>query len=229
LSAKPAKQPKIRLQKAADFLENIGIAIRTIGDQGQLHVGILYKIEDEPATVLHFTEPYHLKDDAPSEHFRWVEVRACEPITAKIVAGLCRLISDENKVRPMKIPYGYSYAGTYFNHDGTFVNRGLIYGLTCTSFVLAVFQTLFIDLLRIEEWPPFDLDDADWQMKMMNLYKPIYPENADALGSQVGAARFRPEHATAGAASKDAPLGYAAAQTLGAQIVQDLHRSLKAA
>ena len=99
----------------------------------------------------------------------------------------------------------------------------LVTDLTCATFVMAVFDTYHIPLLRTPEWPAASLQDQGWQgLQVQWVQLNRGPFVAEGVKQHIGAPRYKPEHVTAGAVSAGRPLGLARANKLGARIVREL-------
>jgi len=200
---------------------DLGVAIRTIGGARQIHIGLLYKTENTEALVLNLRAHLDLRNEKPTSHYRWIQVELHE-INRRMLVGLCRLIAEKSKT----VPFGFTYNGLYFTQAGAYITRDLGHGLTCGTFVMAVFATYNIPLLKIGEWPPASVEDQRWQTGQIRIIQGQRGAFlANAIAEHLGEPRFRPEEVTAGAISADRPLGYKKAAGLGRRIVRDLLKS----
>ena len=161
-----------------------------------------------------------LRSERPSENYRWIQV-ALDPINRRALVGLCRLIAKKCRT----IPFGFSYNGFYFTHAGDYIPRTLGDGLTCATFVMAVFETYSIPILKTEEWPSRQ-ENHGWQAGQVQLIGHARGGFlASAIAAHIGQLRFRPEEVTAGAVSADRPLSFRRAARLGERIRRDLTKS----
>jgi hypothetical protein len=202
-----------------DTVHDLGIAIRTFGSTGQLHIGLLHKVENEPAWILNLRHFADLRNEQPSDSYRWVQVDLHE-VNRRLLVALCRALA--RKLPP--IPFGFPFNRSYISQAGDYILGEFGDGLTCASFVMAVFAAYDIPLLKIEEWPPASFQDQLWQGGQAGHVQVARgPFIADAVARHIGAPRFRPEHVTAAAAnSGKRPLGFVEAETLGKRIVAEL-------
>jgi hypothetical protein len=202
-------------------VNDLGIALRTFRGEAQIHVGLLYKIDDGAALMLHLRWHFDVKNEAPKDEYRWIQIDIDE-INRRTLAGLCRLIAN----RADKIPYGLNYNGLYFSATGEYLTHALGEGLTCATFVMAVFATYKIPILKLAEWG-IRPDDIAWQFGQVRRMQQTFPLVAAAMGNFVGQPRFRPPEVSAGAISAKRPLGSKDAERLGRRIVADLMTSYK--
>ncbi len=95
-------------------------------------------------------------------------------------------------------------------------------GLTCATFVLAMFASHGIPLLQLSEWPDREEDRA-WQEYIVGVLRKngADEKHVNAVNEQVkrGCARYRPEEVAAAGAAPDLPVGFAYAEELGKRIV----------
>jgi hypothetical protein len=176
---------------------------------------------------LHFEDHRKLSDHAPTIDYLWV-LSGLHPANQKVVAELCKDISLKNAADPMQIPYGFRFDGNYFDVTGSFIGHFTDNGLTCATFILAVFRTLSLELLDVSEWPlAGDVEDNFFQFRMTQNLAFRGDEIRKALENQHGSPRFRPEQVAAGSGSKTIPLKYDAALKLGREIL-DIVKKAKA-
>jgi hypothetical protein len=62
-------------QTPFDAVRDLGIAIRTIPEPAeQIHIGLLHKVEDGPPYILNLRHFADLRNEEPSESYRWVQI-----------------------------------------------------------------------------------------------------------------------------------------------------------
>jgi len=201
-------------------VRDLGIALRTIQGERQIHIGLLYKLEAKDTQLLNLRHHLDLKNELPSDQYRWLQVNLDE-INRRTLVALCRLIANKSK----NIPFGFTYTGVYFTHSGDYISQDFGHGLTCATFVMAVFATYSIPILRIEEWQRRP-NDLIWQTGQVNIIEARYGSFvAAAIADHIGNPRFLPEEVAAGSVSANRPLGFNEAEPLGRRIRRDLIRS----
>ena len=202
-----------------DDVQDLGIAIRKVpGPRPQLHIGLLHKVENESAWLLNLRHFSDLKNEPPSDSYRWAQVEMDE-INRRALVALCRLLA---KKLP-SIPFGFTFDRSYISKTGDYIFGELGDGLTCATFVMAVFEAYHFPVLKKDEWPAASPADSAWQQfQVQVLLANRGPFVAEAVKQHIGAPRYMPEQVMAGAASAKRPLGLAEATKLGAQIVRDL-------
>jgi len=189
----------------ADGYKHIGhvaIAVKQVSP-GQFHTAILHRHELQGLSLLHLTWHYELRNEPPKESYIWVEC-ALPSLRTRQVAAKCRLIWKRHKEEGL--PYGLSYArGAFDPLNGKLLLDPGSSGLTCATFVLAIFQTCGIQLVQAETWPRRD-DDEEWQRQVVEALRQrgAKQDHVAALCQEIGCFRFRPPEVAA-ASSLSAP------------------------
>src|SRR6266545_8225610 len=162
-------------------LRHVAVAIAVV-QAGQQHVGILHKEEvlDE-VRLGHLAWHNQLKDSRPKDADRWID----PPIPTRRprqVAARCRQILRASK---RGIPYAFSPPNDCFDSEsGSFLLGPSRVGLTCASFVLAVFDAAGIRLAENDTWPQQRAGDAAWQQFVIEQ-----PEQSGANAGHVSLVR----------------------------------------
>ena len=179
---------------------HIGIAIHLRGE----HIGLLYRITvNTPALLLHMPGHRKLCSEPPAAHYvLWVDP-SIPKARAKAVAAFCRRIWKRNEANGL--PYGLSQPNRFFDHTGGVLKGPAKVGLTCATFVLAVFDATGLPLVRYETWPKPTRNDIKWQEEVarrLEENKQVPREHSRAFRDEVGNIRYRPLE-VAGAATND--------------------------
>lgn len=119
-------------------------------EQGNLHVGLIYRDKDQVA-ILHLGW-----QDTLLREWQWPRLWATpnvEPERLFSVAALCRRIW-RNFNQSRKFPYALHYTGASFTPDGQLALEPNSQGLTCATFVLAVFSRFGVRLVAHDQWIP---------------------------------------------------------------------------
>lgn len=207
----------------------IGIAIQ--GDRDQRHVGILFRTDrNQKPKLLHLAFHQRLYCENPPyqdiDDIFWLDCPGFdddEQLQLAVWFEKIFLVNGKN------IPYGLAYSPTgYFDSNGTFVRSKNNCGLTCATFILALFESFGFPLVDIESWQHRD-DDGVWQQKILDtmredqrkhpdLYSELYVDNQM---SNIGiAVRFRPEEVAASANQfEDEPQTFQVVEPLGKELI----------
>lgn len=173
--------------------------------------------------MLHLAWHLDLRNVSARPDYIWVDPSVNER-RAKQVAAFCRRVWRQNG---KSIPYAFSHPNDCFDsRTGQFLFGETKLGLTCATFIIAVFQAVGLKLLDLDSWPARP-DDVQWQQSILDMLRQ-QGASADHLRSvdrEVGAVRFRPEEVGGAAAHAPWPVGFGDASRIGEQIV-DLLNSL---
>jgi len=194
-------------------VECLGIAICKTGPD-QLHMGFLYRIDDEDPVFCDLAWHFQLRHAPPEvqqartqSKFYWSNFSIDEVNCKVIAAGLEEL--RENSQSNV-IPYGIDIDPPCFTADGVYVVQPTGKGLTCATFIVEICRTYNVVLIDEDSWPRRD-DDKVWQESIIR----VLAENLDnaenhveAMQKDIGCARFRPEEVTACTMLEDHPIDY---------------------
>lgn len=210
-------------ERSFDQLRHVAIAIAAI-DSEQRHVGILHKdAQTETVLMLDLAWHHRLRNQPPQSKYLWVDP-AIPARRLVQVAAWCRKIWRSNRTR---IPYAFSMPNDCFEAEtGTFLIGPTRHGLTCATFILAVFDVAGLKLANYVSWPIDRPGDREWQEKVVAS---LQADSADdthinAARAEIGsgAARFRPEEVAGAATVWPLPAEFAVAVERGAMILEKL-------
>jgi hypothetical protein len=173
----------------------VGVVIQRL-DGDQMHAGLLYrtKIGGEPYVV-------HLKGHLFLLHTPPVKGQVCivPPIEEVRLPALAAFIKNVyRKNRDRGIPYAFSSPDhDWFSSDGALLLSPDRLGLTCSSFVLAVFRAAGLPLVDLKSWPIRE-EDKEWQKHVLKIFKgrtekkAKRKEHVQRMRTEIGAIRCRP-------------------------------------
>jgi len=192
-----------RVQAVDDHLAGeggpvVGVALAVTDERRfQLHTGVVHRSATTPASILHLAFHHKLRNDKlpdQNTHYIWIPLDL-DADRASAFAGYCRRIFRRSPL----IPYGILYEGGEYAQDGTIRFAGREIGLTCATFVLAVFGGAGIKLLDHAGWPSRPSDQS-WHLQIVNLLNGrATAQHVQAVRSELGCARFRPAEVAAAA------------------------------
>ena len=220
----PSKRP-------FEELGNIGLAIlcrpQTPEAEEIRHLGIVYRTPRYGANTIHLLHvPSHMGSvrGRLRNDYGWLEPILPRPLARLLVAQCVRIME---RYEYQGLPYGLRYAYAQFDVNGEYKPNG-DKGLTCATFVLAVFASAGLELLRREEWFLRIDDRRDKKRLIRGVRDGGAQQHAAVLESEdeMAAPRFRPEEVVAaGTVDGSAlPLGFREAEARGAAIVAELLR-----
>ncbi|WP_321819635.1 MULTISPECIES: hypothetical protein [unclassified Burkholderia] len=219
----------VHLEAEASFdeLRHIGVAIS--GSERQRHTGVLYQFESQPVRLLHLAFHHALTNESPSADYGWVQ---CQALTDDEAHDFAMWINEVWAQNANNIPYSINYwKGAHFSPDGKFVPAASGDGLTCATFVMALFENFGWELLDTENWSGRDSDREFQQNVVDALANPrfvVQTEEArnhrEAQIQYIGsAARFRPEEVTAAVGDWDfAPIPQDEAEAAGEDVLDQM-------
>jgi hypothetical protein len=210
------------------LLRHCGVAIRNVGGSYR-HVGILYS-QDGQWRLLHLAAHRKLCDDPmpmPGARHLWINLEpAVEEARLESFAAYCRLIWQRNS--DGGLPYAFSSPVNWFDANGVLVIQTIDgVGLTCSSFVLAVFLAAKLPLLNEDTWIVRE-DDREWQQTVTALVEQsgaATPEHIRLMRQSIPAIRYRPEEVAAAAASDPIPVDFTPCIALADEILRMLRQA----
>jgi hypothetical protein len=190
------------------------------GDVG-LHAGVVFRSSDGQGAVVHLA--WHCKLECePLSGWAHV-VPDIDPVDLVVIAAHCVTL---RRARP-NIPYGLAFETSTFDDDGKFVPGPGESGLTCATFVLAIFEWARVPLLERATWEPRS-DDVAIQQTLVGYLKKTAtarPEHIAAVEAEVGCVRFRSEEAAAASAMTGRPVAFERAAPSGVVVISAFERT----
>lgn len=185
-----------------DEIVGVAVAIRSI-DASQRHVGVAFK-DGDGVKLLHLAWHCSLRCEPPSERYHWIEP-SIHPRRARQVAAICRQVVRANATNG--IPFAFSAPNDCLDPATfEFLLGPSRLGLTCATFVLAVFDRAGLPLVRYETWPHRS-DDRTWQQNVIRMLHEqrqhgnpdVDVKHLEGLRKDLGSVRYRPEEVAAAA------------------------------
>lgn len=197
---------------------HVAVAICSI-DESQRHIGILHRdAEADGVFLLDLAWHHHLRNQIPERQYLWVEP-AINSKRLVQVAAICRRVWRSNR---RGIPYAFSRPTHCFdNSTGAFLLGPTRLGLTCATFVLAIFDEAGLPLVRYETWPEVREGDAEWQRRILAklLETGASAEHFHAVSTEIGSVWFRPEEVAGAVTISPLPADFDGAAERAAQIL----------
>jgi len=199
--------------------EHLAAAIVARTPRGNLHAGVLFRAAGDGAEALHLGW-----EDRLHSGWEWTGLWAvpdAEPEKLRSVAAVCRRVRTRFERDP-RFPYGVMFGADGFDEDGALLVVPPARGLTCATFVLAVFQTAGVVLAVYETWPV----RPDLNAEFLDTIGPIcrdYPGLYETLEAEVsaGCVRFLPEEIV-GACRCKVPATFEAARAAADAVLDTL-------
>ena len=137
-----------------------------------LHAAIAFRASDRSLKAIHLTLSGEVERGSLYgeclDGYAWAEPKV-NPDWLAMIAAHCESIL----MRPGPVKFNYAFAylkSTVLTDDGTSMRiEGETVGLTCATFVLAMFDYHKLTLLDLDSWK-FREDDAKWQRSIFETY-----------------------------------------------------------
>jgi hypothetical protein len=159
---------------------------------------------------------------------------ALEPEQEHRVRMMCQLIHDRQNSRDSsseyKIPYAFRLGNDRFNAKTAEFKLEDGLGLSCSTFVLIVFDSVYVPLVNFEGWPKREDDKKRHEAlldKMRNgipkySIPPAKPEHVERVAAEVDCIRVRPEEVAATGLYNDLPARFAQLEPGGTWILSQI-------
>jgi hypothetical protein len=207
---------------------HIAVAVNREGS----HVGLLYRLNSAEPKLLHLGWHHELyEDDTIRRGYAWT---ACVGFAGSEGRDLASWLQKVYRANVGRIPYGINYwPGACFDEDGVFTPSHDGLGLTCATFVMALFEAKSYPIINIGSWKS-RADDEEWFNNVVDDLKnrsSASQEHIDAQIAAIGnAVRFRPLEVAAAAAIYDEdPIAFEQAVPISEQFKSDLEGHTAAA
>jgi hypothetical protein len=194
----------------------VGIAVHSAG----IHIGVLHRVtENETVRLLHLAWHHHLcSDELKPEYVLWIRP-GIDDDRATAVASLCRRIWKQNQRN--QVPYGFSQPNNFFDTSGDLIKGPAKVGLTCASFVLAVFEVARVPLADLTTWPQPTEEDISKQREQLEILRQdsaVDREHLMATEAEIGNSRYRPLDVAGAGTADDLPATYSYASKMADMI-----------
>jgi hypothetical protein len=181
----------------------LGVAVGNVQltPRVQRHIALIYRESiAAQARLSHLMWHNTFVDEVWRPRYHWQEIQSIDVFTRVAVVGFLLKLANS---RPI-IPYGFSRRGCTFQIDPA-TGRMAIHrarsgvGVTCSTFICLVFESLGIELVAEATWPSDRPDDAQWRERMLQALAQRGEETAhiQAMSRVTFDARLRPEEIAA--------------------------------
>ncbi|MEX2139712.1 MAG: hypothetical protein WD894_10650 [Pirellulales bacterium] len=193
----------------------------------QRHIGVMHRDRNASYHFLHLAWHCLLRNDADRPAYLSVWVAPNVPAERqRTIAAFCRRVWRKNERNG--IPYAFSNPqGAFDPASGAFLIGPSRFGLTCSSFVLAVLHAAGLQVADYSTWPAGRAGDREWQQKIILDLESQQTEQVhiEHLRSEIGTVRFRPEEVAAATVHAPPAVGFQQAEELGRQILNQIRGS----
>lgn len=202
----------VPIEKFIDSGYSISIAIKQI-DEKNCHCAIIYLSGDGQVNLIHLGWDLKLIQSFVSEKHYGQYFFVQHNIHSFRQEDIADWLDYVYKKNINNIHYGLFYKETFFRESGALKLGDNEYGLTCATFVLAVFISMDIKLINILDWEVRP-EDIEWQKDTIMVLEatgddsPEYRHYIDTLRKEIGCPRYRPEEVTASITFPNRPEHY---------------------
>lgn len=198
------------------------VAIRSINDT-QRHLGLLHKESNsEPPKLLHLGWQHDLRNEDPKDSYLWVD----PAIPGRRLRQLAAFSRKVWRANGTTFPYALSPASDCFNQETgqyLYVVGTAHIGLTCATFVVAIFDAVGLSLIEVASWPPNRVGDAEWRSHVISNLRRHPSATASHIASvesQANWVRYRPEDVAGAATVQPLPADFATSSERAKEILK---------
>ena len=199
------------------------------------HIGIIVRVKpDHDHRLLHLGDHHDLRFDDLTDVKNWETTYAWLDFVGfseREMTQLAVWMETIWTINKHNIPYGIAFSGAgYFDAlTGKFIPSQTGKGLTCATFVMALFEDFLLPLVQWSSWPQRASDQGFLKFIVGHLDNLVLQGKAEAAHVQAQktalgtAPRYRPgEVAVAGAAYLGDPVQFVTAELLSKHLDRDL-------
>lgn len=193
-------------------INDVGIGIML--QRGNNHSGALYRDDDDNQIyILHLPAEGKPHRDPWNPRWGWGVPRITRQ-ELRLVRAMCHLVFDLQD----DIPYGFKYGlDTRFSSaTGALTTATDCRGLSCATFVLALFHSLNIHLLAVDSW-----EIQPEELPGMVAIAERQP-NHEAVIAELPTARFTPEQVSGACLADELPIEFEEANECGNLVVEKM-------
>lgn len=170
MRAKLLNQPTNR-PLTGDSILAIGVGgFDVTQDAEQKHVALIYLNEAGAPQLMHLEWYKRFRQEDWNGLYYWIEFKGLPTQVEESFVEWIGLVAEKASRINSGIPYSLFYnEQRSFNSDGTYIERGDGGGLTCATFILALFADFGIPLIDFASWPVNRPGDVKWVEKILPI------------------------------------------------------------
>lgn len=202
----------------ADAVDGVQLAVAIKKEPHHTHAGVLYHCPfKDKLFLLHMGGPGQVSHDDWNVAWGWCVPRFLKPEEVLQFRVLCHYVSEQREI----LPYGFAHSrATKLVKAGQLGQLALdpsVRGLTCATFVLAIFATFDVFPLNLESWTKRP-EDKHYIQYIAGFF------NEPALAAEWPCLRYRPEEVVAACMCDNSEVPFNVAGPLGLEIVAKMWR-----
>jgi len=209
------------------MVESVAFAIvgsAITNSRHQKHVALIYRAENSNMMLLHLGWHRKLYHEKWKGLYHWSEFGGVDRELQETFADWAVIVAEADPGVP--IPYSLIFRqGRHFDSKGNFIPEKDGSGLTCATFLLALFSDFDLPLLDVSSWPRSRPGDFTWMRKILKALRDQIGERLPAwdwieqVRRRHTLKRFRPEEVFATAALfSGEPLDFTVVEPAGAAV-----------
>lgn len=159
-------------KKPDDLLDAMeqSIAFGINGDRRQRHLALIYRAHNSKVMLLHLGWHHRLAHEEWNCEYHWMELSGLDLELQETFADWAVQVAGASPGSP--IPYSvYFRPCSNFDSEGRFIQREDGSGLTCATFVLALFGDFNLPLIDVDSWPVSRPGDFAWVRRILGLLR----------------------------------------------------------
>lgn len=228
LNSKNPMHPRRPDEMPRAMAESIAFAVAgsaVTGDRSQKHVALIYRADNSRLMLLHLGWHHQLHHDPWNGMYHWLEFGGLDRELQETFADWAVLVADASP--GTSIPYSIIFRpGRNFDVEGRFIHQNDGSGLTCATFLLALFSDYDLPLIDVSGWPKSRSGDLSWVRKILHMLRKQIQLNRlpawdwiEQVKRRHKLRRFRPEEVFATAALfSGEPLDFSVVEPAGAVV-----------
>lgn len=139
-------------------------------DTNQKHIALIYRANNFKVMLLHLGWHHQLCHHEWDEKYHWLEFNGLDRELQETFADWAVMVANASPGTP--IPYSVIFRpDKNFDQNGHFINLNDGSGLTCATFLLALFNDYNLPLINISDWPESRENDLKWLRKILKMLR----------------------------------------------------------
>jgi hypothetical protein len=143
----------------------VALAIKVSDNSKQKHVAFLYQ-EKNNWHLLHLGWHQLLIHENWDNTYHWIPFEHLEPELIETLVDNAVIIGSRKANN--QIPYSVVFSdGQYFDEENNYIRHEIGEGLTCATFILAMFRRWSLPLVDETTWPIGRKEDSRWALRIV--------------------------------------------------------------
>lgn len=208
-----------RLRVAGDEVKGVAVAVRRM-PQRHTHAGVLHRHTNGQLFLLHLGGDCDLTCEVFDGSFAWVTPELL-PEEADEVRAVCRAVWREMP----NIHYSFRFdpEAKLDRATAEVISQHAPFGLTCSTFVLAVFNSANVRLIDLTGWDHRPEDQRWYEALLRYMQRSgVDPAHIARIRNDVTCLRVRPEEVAGACMEEGRPARFGQCEPNGRRLMADL-------